>query len=66
MKEAMLKDILNDEQIKNVTKIVNNNNNEDILRELKSYFMTIANELLEKDVHHDYLAWCIYANLLNK
>jgi CHASE3 domain sensor protein len=65
MRTEILENILNKKQLKKVTAIVNSNNKEDVLSELKLYFKEMEEELSEKGVYHEYLAWSIYA-ILNK
>ena len=65
MRAEILENILNKKQLKKVTTIVNSNNKEDVLSKLKLYFKEIEQELSEKGVYHEYLAWSIYA-ILNK
>ena len=61
MLQIKLSEILSDSQIKKVIKILKTNKSEDKLSSLKSYFMDISGDLKNKGVHHEYLAWVIYA-----
>jgi hypothetical protein len=64
MRIKKLGDILNKEQIKKVFEIVDTCNSDDVLSKLKIYFKKIEKELNDKDIHHEYLAWVVYAKLL--
>jgi|TARA_R100001530_G_scaffold134874_1_gene110700 hypothetical protein len=61
MLQIKLSEILSDSQIKKVIKILKTNKNEDRLSSLKSYFTEISDDLKKKGIHHEYLAWVIYA-----
>ena len=61
-----LNEILNDEQLAKVNEIINlSTNDDDILRRLKKYFLSINNQLEVKGILGDYLAWAVYANCKN-
>ena len=61
-----LNEILNEEQLQEVQKIINFSSNDDgILKGLKEYFLSINKQLEAKGILGDYLAWAVYANCKN-
>ncbi|MAG27143.1 hypothetical protein CMI47_16525 [Candidatus Pacearchaeota archaeon] len=61
-----LNEILTEEQLREVMKIINlSNNDEAILEGLKQYFLSIKEQLEAKGLLSDYLAWAVYANCKN-
>ena len=61
-----LDEILTDEQLGEVEKIIHlSTNDDDILRRLKEYFLSINKQLEAKGILGDYLAWAVYANCKN-
>ena len=66
MRKVRIDSILTEEQIKDVANIVNTNENRDnLLSELKRYFLEIKDDLESKGVYHEYLAWVVYAKANN-
>ena len=61
-----LNEILNEEQLQEVQKIINFSSSDDgILKGLKEYFLSINKQLEDKCILGDYLAWAVYANCKN-
>ena len=61
-----LNEILNEEQLQEVQKIINFSSSDDgILKGLKEYFLSINKQLEDKGILGDYLAWAVYANCKN-
>ena len=61
-----LNELLNEEQLQEVQKIIHlSTNDDDILRRLKEYFLSINKQLEDKGILGDYLAWAVYANCKN-
>ena len=61
-----LNEILTDEQLDEVQKIINLSTGDDsILKGLKEYFLSINKQLEAKGILGDYLAWAVYANCKN-
>ena len=58
-----LNEILTDEQLGEVEKIIHlSTGDDDILKGLKEYFLSINEQLEAKGILGDYLAWAVYAN----
>ena len=57
-----LGDILSDQELIEVSDILNESGGEDSLLKLKKYFLLKKEQLKSKGIHHEYLAWVVYAN----
>ena len=56
-----LGDILSDQELIEVSDILNNGG-EDSLLKLKKYFLLKKEQLKSKGIHDEYLAWAVYVN----
>jgi len=56
-----LGDILSDQELIEVSDILNNGG-EDSLLKLKKYFLLKKEQLESKGIHDEYLAWAVYVN----
>jgi len=56
-----LGDILSDQELIEVSDILNNGG-EDSLLKLKKYFLLKKEQLDAKGIHDEYLAWAVYVN----
>ena len=57
-----LGDILSDQELIEVSDILNESGGEDSLLKLKKYFLLKKEQLKSKGIHDEYLAWAVYAN----
>ena len=57
-----LGDILSDQELIEVSDILNESGGEDSLLKLKKYFLLKKEQLESKGIHDEYLAWAVYAN----
>ena len=65
MKSILLSEVLTSEQMHNVSAILekNKDSSDELLSELKRYFLEIKNDLEKQEIFSDYLAWAVYAEV---
>ena len=67
MPRKKLEEILSDEQIQEVLKLVEaSDKDSDLLKALKKYFLKHKEQLKTKGVFHEYLAWAVYNAILTR